>query len=175
MQKEKVMIVVSNLKIAGAQKMVEQLALAMDKNQYELNIICLSAPCNSIIEKRLIDNNISIIFLNKKPGFQYKMFSQIMFYVKKLKPSIIYINKHVVRKKIFSEFSYIGGCLIIFSFFAMYAYRMPISISSYVDFFVAGIICFVIVFFIYGILYVIYNRRIIFTIIKKRRKENIAR
>ena len=49
MQKEKVMIVVSNLKIAGAQKMVEQLALAMDKNQYELNIIFLSAPCNSII------------------------------------------------------------------------------------------------------------------------------
>ena len=92
MQKEKVMIVVSNLKIAGAQKMVEQLALAMDKNQYELNIICLSAPCNSIIEKRLIDNNISIIFLNKKPGFQYKMFSQIMFYVKKLKPSIIHTH-----------------------------------------------------------------------------------
>lgn len=89
--------------------------------------------------------------------------------------TIIYINKHVLRKKIFSEFSYIGGCLIIFSFFAVYAYRMPISISSYVDFFVAGIICFVIVFFIYGILYVIYNRRIIVTIIKKRRKENIAR
>ena len=65
MQKEKVMIVVSNLKIAGAQKMVEQLALAMDKNHYELNIICLSAPCNSFIEKRLLDNNISIIFLNK--------------------------------------------------------------------------------------------------------------
>lgn len=92
MQKEKVMIVVSNLKIAGAQKMVEQLALAMDKNQYELNIICLSSPCNSIIEKRLLDNNISIIFLNKKPGFQYKMFSKIMFYVKKLKPSIIHTH-----------------------------------------------------------------------------------
>lgn len=63
MQKEKVLIIVSNLKIAGAQKMVEQLALAMDKNHYQLNIVCLSAPCDSFIEKRLLENGIKLIFL----------------------------------------------------------------------------------------------------------------
>ena len=52
MKKQKVMIIVSNLKIAGAQKMVEQLALAMNKDRYEPYIICLSTPCNSSIEKK---------------------------------------------------------------------------------------------------------------------------
>lgn len=92
MEKQKVMIIVSNLKIAGAQKMVEQLALAMDKNKYELNIICLSAPCNTSIEKKIMSNKIPIIFLNKKPGFQYKMFFEIAFYVKKIRPSIIHTH-----------------------------------------------------------------------------------
>lgn len=92
MQKEKVLIVVSNLKIAGAQKMVEQLALAMDKNHYQLNIVCLSAPCDSFIEKRLLENGINLIFLNKKPGFQIKMLFQISSIVKKIKPSIIHTH-----------------------------------------------------------------------------------
>ncbi len=86
------MIIVSNLKIAGAQKMVEQLALAMDRKKYELNIICLSAPCNSCIEKRIMDNDIPIIFLNKKPGFRGEMFFKIAFYVKKINPSIIHTH-----------------------------------------------------------------------------------
>lgn len=84
--------------------------------------------------------------------------------------TIIYINKYVLHKRAFSEFSYIAGCMIIFSLFAMYAYRLPISINSYVDFCVAGIICFFIAFLIYGMFYVIYNRKIILTMIKIRRK-----
>ena len=84
MKKQKVMIIVSNLKIAGAQKMVEQLALAMNKDRYEPYIICLSTPCNSSIEKKILAKDIPIVFLNKKFGFRIKMFFKIAFYVKKI-------------------------------------------------------------------------------------------
>lgn len=92
MKKQKVMIIVSNLKIAGAQKMVEQLALAMNKDRYEPYIICLSTPCNSSIEKKILAKDIPIVFLNKKFGFRIKMFFKIAFYVKKIRPSIIHTH-----------------------------------------------------------------------------------
>lgn len=89
--------------------------------------------------------------------------------------TIIYINKYVLHKKSLSEFSYIVGCLIIFSLFSTYAYRLPLNIKNYIDFCVLGFACFIISFLIYGIFYLIYNREILYLLINKRREKNIGR
>lgn len=85
--------------------------------------------------------------------------------------TIIYINKYVLLKKAYSEFAYVIGCMIIFSICALYAYNVPIRIHSYLDFCMAGIICFFIVLLIYSIFYMIYNRKIIFAIIGRKKSE----
>ena len=90
MRRLKVLIIISNLKIAGAQKMVEQLALAIDKTKFEVHVVSLSSALNTVIERKLIDNQIPLVFLNKKSGVSIGAFFKLSKYIKAFKPDIIH-------------------------------------------------------------------------------------
>ena len=92
MDKQKIMIIIPNLKVAGAQKMVEQLSLEIDRQQFEVYLICLSSRSNSFIEKRLRASGIDIEFLNKKSGFSLSVLFKVCKCVKKINPDIIHTH-----------------------------------------------------------------------------------
>lgn len=90
--KKKVLIVVSNLKVAGAQKMVEQLVLSINKQLFEVFLICISSPQNSVIEKKIESNNIPILYLNKRLGFHPSIIFKVWKIVSKIEPSVIHTH-----------------------------------------------------------------------------------
>lgn len=90
--KSKVLIVIANLGIAGAQKMVEQLALSLDKGRVSFRVMCLSSPADSAIERRLYDNDISIDYMNKPKGFSIRMLFATWKYISEFSPQIIHTH-----------------------------------------------------------------------------------
>lgn len=92
MKPMKVLIVIANFKIAGAQKMVEQLAIGLKNQPIELKVVCVSHKRGNAIEKKLEENGIDVTFLNKKRGFSLGTFFKMRKIIKTFAPSVIHTN-----------------------------------------------------------------------------------
>ena len=90
--KIKVLLVAANLKIAGAQKMIEQLVLHIDKEKFELRVLVLSPRLETIIEKRLEEAGINVKYLDKPAGFHMSFFGKVRKEVKEFEPDIIHTH-----------------------------------------------------------------------------------
>ncbi len=107
----KVMHIIHGLSVGGAETLVKEYALNLDKNLFEVVILCFEHFYDSPYEKILADNKIKVIyvcddmkFYNKKQ-FLYKAISfvqrymLIKKYINKEKPDIIHthlsINKYI--------------------------------------------------------------------------------
>lgn len=91
-KREKILIVIANLKVAGAQKMVEQLSLSIDKKMYDVRVLCISCPCDSPIEERMKKEKIPVDYLNKTAGFSVRTFFKADKYIRSYKPAIIHTH-----------------------------------------------------------------------------------
>ncbi|MBR2309190.1 MAG: glycosyltransferase [Oscillospiraceae bacterium] len=88
----KVMIVISDLELAGAQKVVAHLAANMDKAQTQISILVLSKARDTIIERQLRQQNIQLHFLNKPAGLHLPTFWKAAKYVHTYKPDVIHTH-----------------------------------------------------------------------------------
>lgn len=64
--KKKVIEIISALSTGGAESIVRDYALHIDKKKFDINIVCLYGPNNTPNEKVLKENNIKVIFIQKK-------------------------------------------------------------------------------------------------------------
>lgn len=87
-----VLIVAANLKIAGAQKMIEQLVLNLDRNEFRIRLLVLSAPMNTAIERRLEDARVDVKYLYKEKGFHPTFFRKVRKEVVLFCPDIIHTH-----------------------------------------------------------------------------------
>ncbi len=62
----KVAIVAPELVTGGAETMVVRLATAIDKNKYEVLFICVGECKNSILDNKLKEDNIRVIYMEKE-------------------------------------------------------------------------------------------------------------
>ena len=60
----KVMQVIHGLNTGGAETLVKEYALKLDKSLFNVVILCFNHVENSIYEKILADNNIKVIFIS---------------------------------------------------------------------------------------------------------------
>lgn len=88
----KVLIAISDLEIAGAQKVVEQLAIQLQRNQIPVRLLILSSAKNSAIEKRLRENGVGIDFLDKPAGIHLQTFWKAAKYIRTYKPDVIHTH-----------------------------------------------------------------------------------
>ncbi|MBO5868919.1 MAG: glycosyltransferase [Oscillospiraceae bacterium] len=88
----KVLIAISDLELAGAQKVVAHLAANMDQMQNQLGVLVLSEARDTIIERQLRRQNIQLYFLNKPAGLHLPTFKKAAQFVKEFAPDVIHTH-----------------------------------------------------------------------------------
>lgn len=96
MKKTKVLHIIPNLGIGGAEKLVLDICKFIDSEKFEVKIVSLFDSQNSVYEEIARENNIKIIFLNKKIGFDYKIIINLIKLFKKEAVDIIHTHLYVM-------------------------------------------------------------------------------
>ena len=93
----KIIHVISNLELAGAQTMCCNLLCALkDLEEDKITVVSLFNTSNSITEK-LKDNGINVICLEKKHGIDVSMIRKLRKIFKKEKPDVIHAHAAVLK------------------------------------------------------------------------------
>ena len=104
MKKIKVIQVMPEFELAGAQTMLENLVNNLDKDKFDVYIISLYNLKSSITE-RLENNNFKIFYLNKKRGLDLSIYKKLKKIFRDIQPDIIhthgYVLEYVMPVKIF--------------------------------------------------------------------------
>ena len=90
----KVIQVMPEFALAGAEIMCETLVYEMQKNGVEVVVISLF-DYHSPITERLEKNGLKIIYLNKKPGFDYSIIRKLVKIFKQEKPDVIHTHRYL--------------------------------------------------------------------------------
>ncbi|MDR2547742.1 MAG: glycosyltransferase [Lachnospiraceae bacterium] len=101
-QKIKVVTIISELRMGGAEVLVKEYALLIDESKIDYIVIVDGTRIGSPIEKQLDEANKKVIYLYRNPFFRYSLIKRIirktthriLLYttLKKIKPDIIHVN-----------------------------------------------------------------------------------
>ncbi|WP_137743702.1 glycosyltransferase [Robertmurraya siralis] len=94
MRKRKVAIVVPSFVIGGAEKMVYQLAAALDRNEFVLKLISLSPPQYTFFEEELQKQGLDLVFLNNRGKLSLKTVALVWRELSKFKADIVHTHLH---------------------------------------------------------------------------------
>lgn len=145
MQKTKVMFCIPSLGNGGAEKFLVDLAGGLDRDRFEATVVCLWQPENAINEKRMREQNIDVIYLHKKQGFDFNLIKEMRKVVKAVKPDTVSTHLNVLPYVIFSSIGIknkyhtvhnlasreIGGKYRYFVWLAYYVFGYtPVAISD---------------------------------------------
>lgn len=92
----KVIQVMPEFGLAGAEVMCENLAYGLQQQGVEVIIVSLY-DYHSAITDRLEKKGIRIVYLNKKPGFDFSMYKKLYKLFKAEKPDVIHTHRYVTR------------------------------------------------------------------------------
>lgn len=87
-----VMQIIPNLCIGGAETFVTELALHFPTNARCI-VVSLYEPNHTVLEKKLEESNVKIVFLNKKKGMDFHLLKALRKLIKQYKPDVI--NTHL--------------------------------------------------------------------------------
>ena len=96
MPKLKLIQVMPEFGLAGAETMVESLIMSLDREKVDILIVSLY-DFHSPITERLEKNGYKICYLNKKPGLDISIFSKMYNIFKEFKPDIIHTHRYVLQ------------------------------------------------------------------------------
>ena len=93
---KKIIEIIPEFKLAGAETMCENLINAIDKSKFEVIAISLYNTKTAITE-RLENKGVKIYFLDKRRGFDYKCIIKLCDIIKKEKPDMIHTHLYILR------------------------------------------------------------------------------
>ncbi|NLY08801.1 MAG: glycosyltransferase family 4 protein [Tissierellia bacterium] len=85
-------IVVPSLVTGGAENMAAQLAAAIDKNRFYVELLVMSSPKGTNIEKTVKDAGVKTVYFNKELGFSIKTLWEVYKYLNQFKPDVIHTH-----------------------------------------------------------------------------------
>lgn len=88
--KIKIVYIIPTLNTGGAEKMLVDLILGLDKEKFEPELICLKR--SGILGEKLTSDNIQINTFNFKSGLDVTGFRKLYLYLKKQKPDIVHTH-----------------------------------------------------------------------------------
>lgn len=94
-EKIKVIHVIPDLGTGGAEKLVIDLVDNIDNSRFDMKILSLYGPQNSIYEKIVTDKKITIDYLDKKNGFDFNTIIKVIKFFIREKPDIIHTHRYV--------------------------------------------------------------------------------
>ena len=92
----KVMLVTPTLAMGGAEIMCENLAYALRDLDIDISVISLYKK-ETIISKRLESAGIKVLYLNKHPGFDLKIFFKLYKLFKSEKPDVVHSHNNSIQ------------------------------------------------------------------------------
>lgn len=93
---KKIFLVIPTLGTGGGEKLVVDLAKNIDKNKFEVTLICLFSKKDSIYLDLIENNKINLIYMNKKLGFDCKLIYKLIKLFKEEKPDIVHTHLNVM-------------------------------------------------------------------------------
>jgi len=93
--KIKIMQIMPNFGLGGAEIMVENLSKELTRDGYDVCIVSLY-DFHSAITERLEENYIRLLYLGKKKGFDIRMIFKLYKLFKKEKPDIIHTHRYAI-------------------------------------------------------------------------------
>lgn len=101
MKKIKVMHILPDFGVAGAEKLVSELLLNYNKETLEVSAVSLFNSKESYLVKELEESKCKLFFLNKKSGIDFNVIKDLYILLKKEKPDIIHTHRYVVPYVLF--------------------------------------------------------------------------
>ena len=92
----RVMQIIPELKLAGAQIMMENLANQLASDSYDVLVVSLYS-IHTPISDRLEGKGIQICYLDKRDGLDIKVIKKIRECIKKFKPDVIHTHSYVLK------------------------------------------------------------------------------
>jgi glycosyltransferase involved in cell wall biosynthesis len=109
--KTKVLHVIPDLRLGGAEKLLVDLIKFRNRSEFEIAVCSLYGMQGTLLEEELDKLNIKVFYLNKKLGFDPKIIVEFYNILKIFKPDIIhthlYVLKYVYIPFLISNASYI--------------------------------------------------------------------
>ncbi|WP_214710810.1 glycosyltransferase [Exiguobacterium sp. s55] len=92
---KKIIQIIPNLHLAGAEIMLENLTLRLDKEGYTVKVVSFYNE-QTAISARLEFNGIDVLYLDKKRGFDFKSIIQLRNIIKEENPNIIHTHLYIL-------------------------------------------------------------------------------
>ena len=89
--KKKLVELIGRIQDGGAETLVKDYALLLDKDKFDVTVLCLDYKEESYVYKTLVENNVDIVVVYNKPFFFDKVFARIFgarYVARKLKKKI---------------------------------------------------------------------------------------
>lgn len=93
--RKKVLMVIPNLGTGGAEKLVIDIARNMDREKFDVTILSLFPKNESIYNNIVEDEEIKVVYMNKKLGISLSQVFKVTRYIVDLKPDIIHTHLNV--------------------------------------------------------------------------------
>lgn len=103
MEKEKIRVlhVIPNFGVGGAEKLVLHLMEKMNKDIFDIAALSLYPSSNTIYDEIISQKNFKVFYLNKKLGADFSMFPKILKIFKLYNPFIVHTHLYVLRYTLF--------------------------------------------------------------------------
>ncbi|MBU0638910.1 MAG: glycosyltransferase [Planctomycetes bacterium] len=97
MSKYRVLQVLDNFTLAGAQRMAVHLTRALDRERFEVEMISLFPKMGTELEDMAAGDGYRVTFLNKKLGFDPRVFFRINRVLKRFRPHVVHTHVGALR------------------------------------------------------------------------------
>ena len=93
----RVLHVVPILEPYGAENTVAYLACESDRRRFEPAVVSLFGASDGGLEDRITNAGVPVFHLNKKPGFDLRMFSRFARVLQDFQPDVVHTHNYVLR------------------------------------------------------------------------------
>lgn len=80
----------------GAERMATDLSITLDREQFEVSLICLSKNHHTILDTLLKKEGIRVFYLDKSDGFNPLIYLKLNRLIKELKPDLVHTHLHIL-------------------------------------------------------------------------------
>ena len=89
----KILHLTYDMRIGGTEQVIKNLILGTDASRFTMSVLCIESPLGPFAED-LINQDIHIEALSRKPGFDASLISQIRQHIKEHKIDIIHCHQY---------------------------------------------------------------------------------
>lgn len=93
----KVLQILPDLGLGGAERMAAQLSVALYERGVDVRVVSLYATSDTVNEHALSERGVPIAYLNKKLGFDMRMYPRLQEQLVRWRPHVVHTHRYVLR------------------------------------------------------------------------------